>query len=299
MKLQKSITPCLWFDDQAEEAIKFYTSLFPNSRIGKIMRYGKEGFEYHQKHEGSVMTVEFKLNGQPFLVLNGGPDFQFNESVSFYVYCGSEERINFLYEKLTEGGSVNMPLDKYDWTKKYAWVKDKFGVSWQLDIENLNSPQKIVPSLLFVNEKFNRVKEAINHFTSIFPNSEVIMEFPFDKSMNLPEDTLLFAQFKLNGYLFNLMSGGTLKHEFDFNESISFIIYCETQGEIDYYWQKLTEGGEEVQCGWLKDKFGISWQVVPTILNELLRDPQKSSKAMNAVFAMKKFDIETLIKESK
>lgn len=292
-----NITPCLWFDNQAEEAVKFYTSLFQNSRPVKIMQYGKEGFEYHHKPEGSAMTVDFELNGQKFLALNGGPDFRFNESVLLFVYCGSEERINFLYKKLSEGGSVNMPLDKYDWSPKYAWVKDKFGVSWQLDVEDINSPQKIVPSFLFVNEKFNLVKDAVNHFISIFPNSKVIMEFPYDESMNLPEGTLLFSQFKLDSYLFNAMSG-LGKHNFDFNESISFMLYCETQQEIDYYWQKLTEGGEEVQCGWLKDKFGISWQVVPTILNDLLDEPNKRSKVMNEIFTMKKFDIATLIKAS-
>jgi predicted 3-demethylubiquinone-9 3-methyltransferase (glyoxalase superfamily) len=290
-----SIIPCLWLSTQAEEAAEFYTSLFPNSKVGKILRYGKEGIEIHQKPEGSVLTVEFTLDGIPFVALNGTPVFPRNESISIFVYCEGDERINFLYEKLSEGGSVNMPLDKYDWSPKYAWVKDKFGVSWQLDVEKINSPQKIVPSLLFVNEKFNLVKEAANHFTSIFPNSKVIMEYPYDKSMNLPEGTLLFAQFKLNGYLMNAMSGGTIKHNFDFNESISFIMNCDTQEEINHYWQKLTEGGEEVECGWLKDKFGISWQVVPTILNELLFDPQKSSKAMSAVFTMKKFDINKLV----
>ncbi|MEJ5351366.1 MAG: VOC family protein [Melioribacteraceae bacterium] len=295
MKTINSITPCLWFDYQAEEAVKFYTSLFSDSRIKRIIRYGKEGFEFHQKPEGSVMTVEFELNEQPFLALNGGPIFKLNESISFYVYCGSEDQINFLYENLSEGGSVNMPLDKYFWSNKYAFVTDKYGVSWQLDVEDVNSLQKIVPSLLFVNEKFNLVKEAVEHFTSIFPNSKMIMEYPYDKSMNLPEDTLLFAQFELNNYLFNAMSGGTIKHNFDFNEAISFIINCDTQDEIDYYWQKLTEGGEEVQCGWLKDKFGISWQVVPKILNDLLNDPSKKSKVMNAIFTMKKFDIKKLI----
>ena len=151
----QNLTPCLWFDNEAEEAVIFYTSLFENSAIKKIARFGKEGFEYHHKPEGSVMTVDFILNGQSFISLNGGPDFKFNESISFFVYCGSEERINFLYKKLSEGGSVNMPLDKYDWSPKYAWVKDKFGASWQLDVEDVNSPQKIVPSFLFVNEKFN------------------------------------------------------------------------------------------------------------------------------------------------
>lgn len=284
-----NIIPCLWFDNEAEEAVKFYSSLFDNSKVNRVLHFGKEGFEFHRKPEDSVMTVEFELNGQKFLALNGGPDFKFNESVSLFVYCESEERINFLYEKLSEGGSVNMPLDKYDWSPKYAWVKDKFGLSWQLDIEAINSPQKIVPSLLFVNEKYYRVKEAVNHYTSIFQNSKILMEYPAD-------DYLLFAQMKLNNYLINCMSGGTLQHNFDFNDALSLIIYCNTQDEIDYYWNKLTEGGQEVQCGWLKDKFGVSWQVVPVILDELIQNPNTGSKVMNAMFSMVKFDIGKLMK---
>lgn len=282
------ITPCIWFDYQAEEAVQFYSSLFDNSKTTRIIRYGKEGFEYHHKPQGSVMTVEFELNGQKFLALNGGPDFKLNESISLFVYCESEKRINFLYEKLSQGGSINMPLDKYDWSPKYAWVKDKFGVSWQLDIEAINSPQKIVPSLLFTNDKYKKVKDAMNFYTSVFPNSILLMEYP-------SEDFLLFAQAKLNGYLLNAMSGGNITHNFDFNEALSFIIRCDSQEEIDYYWNKLTEDGSEVQCGWLKDKFGVSWQIVPKILNELLSDSNKSSKVMNAVLKMVKFDIKKLM----
>jgi predicted 3-demethylubiquinone-9 3-methyltransferase (glyoxalase superfamily) len=294
-----TIVPCLWFDNEAEEAVKFYSSLFDNSKVIRILRYGKEGFEYHHKPEGSVLSIEFELNGQKFIALNGGPDIKFNESLSLFVYCETEERINFLYEKLTDGGFVNMPLDKYDWSPKYAWVKDKFGLSWQLDVEAINSPQKIVPSLLFVNDKYSKVKEAINHYTSIFPDSKILMEFPAGSSSNNSEDYLLFAQIKLNDYLINCMSGGTMNHNFDFNDAISLMIYCNTQEEIDYYWEKLTEGGQEVQCGWLKDKFGVSWQVVPTILDELLENPQTSSKAMNSMFSMVKFDIKKLLEAAR
>lgn len=289
MNLQNNyIIPCIWFDNEAEQAVKFYCSLFDNSKVNRITRYGKAGFEYHHKPEGSVMTIEFELNGQKFLALNGGPDFKLNESVSFFVYCETEERINFLYEKLSESGSINMPLDKYDWSPKYAWVKDKFGLSWQLDIEAINSPQKIVPSLLFVNENYKKVKVAINFYVSVFPNSTILVEYPSN-------DYLLFSQAKLNGSLLNAMSGGDIKHNFDFNDALSFIITCDSQDEIDYYWNKLTEGGKEVQCGWLKDKFGVSWQVVPKILNELISKPEKADRVMSVVLEMKKFNIKKLM----
>jgi predicted 3-demethylubiquinone-9 3-methyltransferase (glyoxalase superfamily) len=289
----KTITPNLWFDKNAEEAVNFYTSLFPNSKINSTSRFGKEGFEHHQMPEGTVMTMSFELNGQNFLALNGGPIFKFNESVSFFVYCDSNEEIENLYEKLSEGGNINMPLDKYDWSEKYAWVKDKFGISWQLDINKMNSPKKIVPALLFVNDKFSMVKDAANHYTKIFPNSKIIFEFPNPPIGNIPGETLAFAQFSLNGNLFNAMSGQG-QHNFDFNEAISFIINCESQEEVNYYWEKLTEGGSESMCGWLKDKFGVSWQVVPTEMFKYINgnDKEKSSRAMNAMFQMKKLNLD-------
>ncbi len=159
MAIVQKIAPCLWFDNQAEAAARFYTSVFKDSRIGRITRYGKEGYEVHGMPEGTVMTVEFEINGQPFTALNGGPIFKFNEAVSFQVIC-------------------------------------------------------------------------------------------------------------------------------------------ETQAEVDYYWQKLSEGGDEMaqQCGWLKDKYGLSWQVVPRLLIELVSDPgsEKSQRAMKAMFQMKKIDLEKI-----
>jgi len=152
----KPITPCLWFDNQAEDAAKLYTSIFPNSKIENISRFGKEGFEIHGMKEGTVMAVNFQINGQPFMALNGGPMFKFTEAVSFQVFCNTQE-------------------------------------------------------------------------------------------------------------------------------------------EIDYYWNKLTQGGEESQCGWLKDKFGLSWQIVPSILSKLLSDPTKAGRVTNAFLQMKKFDIEKLM----
>ncbi len=152
-------TICLWFDNQAEEAVNFYTSIFKNSRIGNVSRYGKEGYEIHRKEPGTVMTAEFEIEGQKFVVLNGGPVFKFNEAISFQVHC-------------------------------------------------------------------------------------------------------------------------------------------ETQKEVDYYWEKLSAGGDEKaqQCGWLKDKYGVSWQVIPNVLGELLSDPdpERSGRVMNAMLQMKKLDIALL-----
>jgi len=154
-KMISQITPFLWFDNQAEEAANFYTSIFKNSKIETISRYGKEGFDIHGQKEGTVMTIGFRINDQSFTALNGGPIFKFNEAVSFQ-------------------------------------------------------------------------------------------------------------------------------------------IFCETQEEIDYYWTKLSEGGQESQCGWLKDRFGLSWQIVPSILTQLMSDPSRAGRVTKAFMQMKKFDIEKL-----
>ena len=120
----QKISPCLWFDDQGEEAAKFYTSIFKDSKIGDVTRYGKEGYEIHGREEGTVMTVEFEIEGQKFLALNGGPIFKFNEAISFQVYCETQEEVDYYWEKLTEGGDEK--------AQQCGWLKDKYGVSWQI-----------------------------------------------------------------------------------------------------------------------------------------------------------------------
>jgi predicted 3-demethylubiquinone-9 3-methyltransferase (glyoxalase superfamily) len=146
MTAQK-ITPCLWFDSQAEEAAKFYASVFKNSKIGKISRYGKEGFEIHGRTAGTVMTVEFEIDGQKFVALNGGPHFRFNEAVSFQVHCDTQQEIDYFWSKLGEGGQE----------QPCGWLKDKFGLSWQvipnglpemLMDENSEKAQRVMRSML-------------------------------------------------------------------------------------------------------------------------------------------------------
>jgi predicted 3-demethylubiquinone-9 3-methyltransferase (glyoxalase superfamily) len=292
----QKITPFLWFNDIAEEAVNFYTSIFANSKIGAIARYDDTGAASGRPKD-SVMTAAFQLIGQEFIAINGGPHFKFNESISLFVYCESDERTETIYNKLIDSGSVLMPLGKYDWSPKYAWVKDKFGLSWQLTVEKINSLQKILPSLLFVNEKFARVKEAVNHYINIFPDSKIIFEVPNPKIENIPEESLALAQFSLAGNLFNALSGRG-QHNFDFNEAISFVVNCETQKEIDHYWQKLSAVPPAETCGWLEDKYGVSWQVVPTILSKLLtdKDAKKSQSVMKVLLQMKKINIAELEK---
>jgi predicted 3-demethylubiquinone-9 3-methyltransferase (glyoxalase superfamily) len=120
----QKITPCLWFDDKAEEAAKFYASIFKNSKIGDITHYRKEGYEIHGREEGSVLTVDFEIEGQKFVALNGGPIFKFNEAISFQVHCETQEEVDYYWEKLSEGGDEK--------AQQCGWLKDRYGVSWQI-----------------------------------------------------------------------------------------------------------------------------------------------------------------------
>jgi predicted 3-demethylubiquinone-9 3-methyltransferase (glyoxalase superfamily) len=294
----KLISNGLWFDHQAEEAAKFYTSIFPQSKMGDIVRYGKEGFEIHGRPEGSVMVAEFELSGEKFVAINGGPLFTFNPSISFFVLCETVEETDRIWNTLLEGGSVLMPYQKYDWSEKYGWLTDRYGLSWQISYGKMSDVgQKITPSFLFVKEQYGRGEEAVNFYTSIFKDSFVdgILKHPAGGAER--EGTIAHAQFALAGQKFMLMESAMKEHEFSFNEAISIIVNCNSQKEIDYYWDRLTaDGGTEVQCGWLKDKFGVAWQVDSVELNQMLkdRDKEKVARVTNAFLQMKKFDIAKL-----
>jgi predicted 3-demethylubiquinone-9 3-methyltransferase (glyoxalase superfamily) len=148
----QKITPCLWFDTQAETAANFYVSIFKNSSIGRISRYGKEGYEIHRKQPESVMTVEFKIEGQTFVALNGGPHFKFNEAISFQVHCETQEVVDYFWSKLTEGGEEG----------PCGWLKDIFGVSWQ-----------IVPTVLPEMLMSPRSREGATGDQGIYPNEKI------------------------------------------------------------------------------------------------------------------------------
>lgn len=289
----------LWFDTQAEEAAKFYTSLFNNSKMGRISRYPSTGQEIHGKAEGTVMVAEFEIENQHFTALNGGSDFKFNPSISFFINRETPTEIDVLWEKLIDGGEVLMALDKYPFSEHYGWLQDKFGVSWQLILARKDGDWRppIIPSLLFVGDQCGRAEEAINFYTEIFKNSKIgnLARYEAQHKSN-KEGTLMYGDFMLNGQWFAAMDSAQ-EHHFQFNEAISLIVSCDNQDEVDYYWNKLNKDGDPKaqQCGWLKDKFGVSWQIVPKILSEFMSgNDKKAQRTMKAMLQMKKLDIDTL-----
>lgn len=295
----QKITPFLWFDSQAEEAANFYVSLFKNSKILNTTRYqgGKELEAISGKKDGSVMSVEFELAGQHFSALNGGPVFKFNPSISFTVECKTEEEIEGLWAKLSPEGKVLMALDKYPFSKKYGWVQDKYGVSWQLILNEV--PQRIRPFLMFTGTQFGKAEEAMKFYCSVFKDSKINDVFRAGPGEPEKEGTISHATFQLAGQPFMTMES-SFDHKFAFNEAISLVVHCETQQEVDHFWDKLSEGGDPKaqQCGWLKDKFGVSWQVVPNIMPKLFSGPN-AQKVTHAMLQMKKLDIKILEEAAK
>ncbi|MGC3945778.1 MAG: VOC family protein [Chryseolinea sp.] len=294
---KKLISYGLWYDHQAEEAARFYTSLFPGSKVNDILLYGKEGYEIHGGKEGTVMLAEFTLCGEKFVAINGGPLFKFNPSISFFVVFETVQEADKVWNALTEGGKFLMPYQKYDFSEKFGWVEDRYGLSWQISYGKISDVgQQLTPSFLFVGKQAGRAEDAINFYTSIFKNSKVDGIRKHPAGGKEPEGNVMHGQFGLSGQKFMIMESVDSGHNFEFNEAVSIIINCDTQEEIDYYWTKLTAGGEESNCGWLKDKYGVSWQVDSTELTKMLKDKdeKKVQRVTKAFLQMKKYDIKKL-----
>jgi len=285
----QKIVPFLWFDNQAEQAVNFYTAIFKGGKIGQTARYGKDT----PGPEGQVMTVRFELAGLEMAALNGGPVFSFTPAVSFFVDCETVDEIDVLWARLAEGGTALMELAPYPFMEKFGWVQDRFGISWQLSLTR--EPQRVRPYLMFTMGQNGRAAEALDFYTSLFPDSRIDLIQRFGPDQDGAEGTVMHARFTLAGQPFMAMDGGPA-HSFTFTPAISFFVNCGAQEEVDYFWEKLSEGGEQSQCGWLSDRFGVSWQIVPAILGELMSSPdaEKVHRVTQAMLKMTKLNIEAL-----
>jgi predicted 3-demethylubiquinone-9 3-methyltransferase (glyoxalase superfamily) len=291
-EIQK-IIPFLWFDTQAMDAANFYASVFRNARVKTYTKYSAEAAAGAGMPQGTIMTVAFELEGQEFSAINGGPVTKISPAISFMVNCRTEEKINDLWSKLSEGGKVLMELKKYPFSERYGWVEDKYGVSWQLILSE--ETPIIVPSLFFSGKQRGKAEEAINYYMSLFRNSSVDQVMHYEAGEPGPQGMVKYASFTINGQKFCAMDSGN-ETSFPFSFAVSFVINCQTQEQIDYYWDHLTDGGDvnAQQCGWLQDKYGISWQVVPAELGLWMSDPDKSGKVMGELLKMKKLDLNRL-----
>lgn len=281
------ITPHLWFDKEARQAAEFYTSVFDNSRITsfKVIR---------DTPSGDCDLVGFQIMGYEFMAISAGPFFKINPSISFHVKCRTVDEVDEIWKKLSVQGTTLMELGEYPFSKRYGWIQDKYGVSWQVIHTEGEFIHRITPVLMFVGDVCGKAEEAVNFYASIFPGGKSQVQARYTEGEEPDkEGTVKYAGFTLGGQEFGAMDSAR-RHDFNFNEAVSLIVNCKDQGEIDYYWEHLSAAPEAEQCGWIKDKFGVSWQIVPANMEEIMDlNPEKTTPVM---LQMKKIIIADLVK---
>jgi predicted 3-demethylubiquinone-9 3-methyltransferase (glyoxalase superfamily) len=283
----QGITPHLWFDTGAVDAAGFYCGTFPASQVISVVTLP-------DTPSGDTDVVAFELFDQPFMAISAGPLFRFNPSISFAVACETADEVDRYWDRLAAGGSVLMELGSYPFSERYGWTADRYGVSWQVSlVADGDVGQRITPTLLFVGDMCGRAEEAIRSYTSVFPDSGVDLVVPYgaDTAPNAETD-VMYASFRLAGQQFAAMDSA-LHHDFGFNEAISFLVDCDDQDELDRYADALSAVPEAEQCGWVKDRFGLSWQISPSDLDRMMTEgtDEQVARVTEAFLAMKRFDL--------
>lgn len=293
----QKIIPHLWFDKEAKEAAAFYASVFPDSKITNTT-------VITGTPSGDCDIVSFDVMGYSLQAISAGPYFKINPSVSFMVNfdpsrdADAAARIDEIWGKLIEGGRALMEIGEYPFSKRYGWLQDKFGVTWQLMLTNPEGEPRprIIPAIMFAGDIYGKAEEATDFYMSIFKDSKrgAIARYPAGME-GVKEGAVMFTDFQLEGQWFAAMDGAG-EHDFKFNEGVSLIVNCDTQEELDMYWNKLSADPASEQCGWLKDKYGLSWQITPSRMDELMKhgEKEKVDRMNQAMLQMKKLDIAAL-----
>lgn len=290
----KKITPHLWFDKEAKESAEFYVAAFGGDSAVTSTTVIRD------TPSGDAEIVVFRLLGHEFMAISAGPLFRINPSISFMINFDPSQRadaksaLDALWGKLAEGGTVFMQLDKYPFSERYGWIQDKYGVSWQLILTNpAGEPRpNIIPSLMFTGAVCGKAEDAMKFYLSVFENSKqgIIARYGPGQVPD-KEGTVMFEDYMLLGQWFTSMDSARM-HDISFNEAVSLVVHCDTQAEIDYFWKLLSAVPEAEQCGWLKDKYGVSWQIVPSQMSELMGgSAEQVARVTQAFLKMKKFDI--------
>lgn len=286
----REIVPHLWFDRSARDAVTLYMSAFGNSEI-------VSSGSLSDTPSGTVEIVVLDLAGQRFQLLFAGSEFKFTPAVSFLASCATEQEAELLWQRLSDGGQVLMPFSAYPFSKLYGWAQDRYGLSWQIMlVTGRDIEQRITPFLMFTGGNAGKAEEAMRFYTSLFPDSGIghIARYGADREPD-KDGTVMFGSFTLADQQFAAMDSAH-PHGFGFNEAISFMVSCEDQAEIDGYWNGLAADPNAGQCGWLKDRYGLSWQIVPAAMREMMSrgSREQIARVTQAFLRMKKFDLAAL-----
>lgn len=277
----QKITPNIWCNGTAEDAAALYASVFPNTHTAVTSRYPDSGLlEFQKPLAGKPLTVDVDIDGFRVSLINAGPEFRPNPTVSFLLNFdplgfegdadAARSALDATWSALAEGGEVLMELGEYAHSPRYGWLADRYGVSWQLMLTDPEGDPRpfVIPSLMYVGAQDGRCAEAVDLYVSLFNDARVGMRVPYPA-----QDRMMFSEFQLAGQWFTAMDGGADDHAFDFDCGMSLEVACVDQAEIDHFWHALSSVPEAEQCGWLADRYGLSWQIVPEDMGELMKRP--------------------------
>jgi len=283
-----NIIPHLWFDTEAAEAAEFYLSVFPDAtkRSQTVIK---------DTPSGDCDFLHIELFGQEFMLISAGPYFTVNDSISFLIDCESDQEAFELYTKLLDDPEPLRMIDEIDFSE-IQWINDRYGISWMIQCSSTNPKRRISPVLQFVGSLCGKMEEAVDFYVSTFNDASIVSTTYTVNDGGIGESIFHeIIAFTLEGRSFFAMEKFTVD-EMPFNEAVSLLIECETQKEIDKYWTSLSAVPEAEQCGWLKDKYGLSWQVSPRIMNEMMLDDndERLNAVTQSILQMKKLDMDEL-----
>lgn len=292
----QQIIPTLWRNNDAQEMVDYYVQIFPKSKILQTNYYTEVGYELHRHEPGEVQDILFEIEGVKFSAINGGPAFTDSTAISFYYRCNQKDKVQAIWDVISQNGEVITPMGEYSYSDSYGCAKDAFGVIWHVIHADETVDQKIVPALLFAGELSGKAEQAMRYYASIFSDSEVGVISPREIGSNGGDyNSVVYGEFMLLGQHF-IAKDGLRNSKMKFSEDVSLLVECESQEQIDEYWSRLSADPKAEICGWLKDKYGVSWQIVPSVLREMMRDGSKKQQKniTTAYLKMKKFNIRAL-----
>jgi len=288
--MSQKIIPNIWFDQNADEAGDLYADVLPGTTARVGATYPEDVADWQADFAGKTLTVD--VDGYQLTLINAGPEFRPNPSVSFMLNFdpllfdddqdAARAALDRAWTGLSDGGVVRMELGEYPFSPRYGWVEDRYGVNWQLILTNPEGDPRpfVIPQLMFTESVDGRAREAAQYYSSLFPDSGLghVAEHP-PQSVQATPGTIMFGEFRLAGQWFSMMDGGP-DHDFAFSCGVSFEVRVADQAELDRYWDALTAVPEAEVCGWLADRYGLSWQIVPENMGALMERPGAYAKMM-------------------